>query len=69
MTIRITNFLALSLLVACRWPEPAVAEEAKRADVLTAHADRQRTGWFLQGTYAHSCHARRGAVRQAVGVP
>ena len=24
----------------------AVAETATRADVLTAHADRQRTGWF-----------------------
>ena len=25
---------------------PAVAQPATRADVLTAHADRQRTGWF-----------------------
>ena len=25
---------------------PAVADSSTRADVLTAHADRQRTGWF-----------------------
>jgi outer membrane protein assembly factor BamB len=36
--------LVLSLLCM----SVAVAEAATRADVLTAHADRQRTGWFSQ---------------------
>jgi outer membrane protein assembly factor BamB len=45
MTIRTANFLVLSLLCVSV-AGAAVAEEATRADVLTAHADRQRTGWF-----------------------
>jgi outer membrane protein assembly factor BamB len=45
MTIRTANFLVLSLL-CMSVAGAAVTEEATRADVLTAHADRQRTGWF-----------------------
>lgn len=45
MTKRIANFFSLSLL-CLSVAGAAVAEEATRADVLTAHADRQRTGWF-----------------------
>jgi outer membrane protein assembly factor BamB len=40
----------LGLSLVCMSPGvamgPAVAQPATRADVLTAHADRQRTGWF-----------------------
>ena len=47
MTIRVAHGLFWSFL----WMSvagAAVAETATRADVLTAHANRQRTGWFSQ---------------------
>src|SRR5580658_11240882 len=45
MTIRTVKFLVMSLL-CMSVAGAAVAEAATRADVLTSHADRQRTGWF-----------------------
>jgi competence ComEA-like helix-hairpin-helix protein len=47
MTMRAAYGLVLSLLSAAGVAmRPAVAQPSTRADVLTAHADRQRTGWF-----------------------
>jgi hypothetical protein len=45
MTMRAAYGLVLSLLCVSA-TGVAVAQPATRADVLTAHADRQRTGWF-----------------------
>jgi competence ComEA-like helix-hairpin-helix protein len=47
MTIRVAHGLFLSL-VCMSVAGAAVAKTATRADVLTAHANRQRTGWFSQ---------------------
>jgi len=49
MTMRAAYGLLLSLVcmsAAGVAMGPAVADSSTRADVLTAHADRQRTGWF-----------------------
>jgi competence ComEA-like helix-hairpin-helix protein len=49
MTMRAACGLVLSLVclsAAGMAMGPAVADSSTRADVLTAHADRQRTGWF-----------------------
>lgn len=47
MTIREARGLVLSLF-SMAVAGGAMAEAAMRADVLTAHANRQRTGWFSQ---------------------
>lgn len=64
MTIRVVRGLFWSFL----WMSvagAAVAETATRADVLTAHANRQRTGWFSQErklTPAILAHGRFGKL-------
>src|SRR5579885_1860375 len=47
MTIRGARGLFLSLF-CISVAGAAMVEAATRADVLTAHADRQRSGWFSQ---------------------
>ena len=45
MTMRVSHGLILSLLFVSV-SGAALAQSVDRTDVLTAHADRQRTGWF-----------------------